>query len=51
VIGNRYSVLTETIVPQAETVLKTSSDICINAPEGVNTFEGGHQYDQIQGNP
>lgn len=45
-IGNRKSVFKETTIPMVETFIINPLE-CNHAPRGVNTFKGGHDYDQV----
>lgn len=45
-IGNRKSVFKETAIPVVETFIINPLE-CNHAPKGVNTFKGGHDYDQV----
>ena len=45
-IGNRKSVFKETAIPVVETFIINPLE-CNHAPRGVNTFKGGHDYDQV----
>jgi len=52
VVGNRYSVLEETAVPEAETVKEASSDIMYQCTCGCKYIRRrSSQYDQVSGNP
>ena len=44
--GNRKSVFKETVIPVVETFIINPLE-CNHAPRGVNTFKGGHDYDQV----
>ena len=45
-LGNRKSVFKETAIPVVETFIINPLE-CNHAPFGVNTFKGGHDYDQV----
>ena len=45
-VGNRKSVIKETAIPVVETFIINPLE-CNYAPFGVNTFKGGHDYDQV----
>ena len=45
-VGNRKSVIKETAIPVVETFIINPLE-CNHAPFGVNTFKGGHDYDQV----